>query len=702
MAIRKRGETQTQTQTEAAKPHPRETTGRPPTMADFSSEGRARAEAAFTNIASNPHTMAMNAAANATARVAGAKGGDADNVASEKRRAEQMTTAASLLTNSPTPVTMDVAAARVADNYARAGQRTLTGNIGVTDAALGPSSLAPSALSSVAHVKEGRGTVIPAGADWYQGHGGELARVAEATGADTRQTVVGSTSMSPQNDPVSERAAATAISYGQHGRGDRSLTMLNAPRGADDKTRKAHVQAMEDLDMRPGENRDFSDFTPDQVAKLARHRDHLTGNVDLKGIAKGGTEVATGTEMLRGQKTQADQGPTGKVPTYTHQSLLGAGLASMGEDAPDANDVAEFNRRVHESIPENHAYFEQPTLFGPEWEADPYGKAHVTQGILNTGHQPDVPHRPSVAAEQFFPEQSARHNAKLDADAKLHEGTTAQDTWAMAQSLALPRDVEGKEVGQSARSPSLVAKLLGSDEHVMNIGSGDKYMPTPKGERKLSKEEALHAMSNEINNRAAGIATDRARAAGRNVGAGVPAVAVQGGSWTSYRMDMDKDPDLKRREAHIAAQTAGRPNAPAGKTPHPGENVPLFDVDTGEATRYASNWRALPAKADKNLGAGPLFPQKTPADHANDHAASVELRGRMAQSSARIAAKNAPGDARLAAIREVSPAPNISSWDTTERPDTKRRPSRAAASVELRQRSKRNDATYAQNPRFAR
>jgi len=671
-------------------------------MADFSPEGKARAEAAFTNIASNPHTMAANAAANATARVAGAKGGDVDNIGKEKRRAAQMTTAASLLTNSPTPVTMDVAAARVADNYARAGQRTLSGNIGVTDADLGPSSLSASALASVAHVKEGRGTVIPAGGDWYQSHGGELAKVAEVTGADTRQTVVGSTSMSPQNDPVSERAAATAISYGQHGRGDRSLTMAKLPKNADPDVRKSHGQAMEDLDMAPGQNRNFSDFTPKQVAMLARHRDHLTGNVDLGGIAKGGTEVATGTEMIRGQKTQADQGPTGKVPTYTHQSLLGAGLASMGEDAPDANDVSEFNRRVHESIPENHPYFEQPTIFGPEYEADPYGKAHVTQGILNTGHQPDVPHRPSVAAEQFFPEQSARDNARIDAGMKLHEGTTAQDTWAMAQSLALPRDVEGKEVGQSARSPSLVAKLLGSDEHVMNIGSGDKYMPTPKGERKLTKEEALHAMSNEVNNRAAGIVTDRARAAGRNVGAGVPAVAVQGGSWTSYRMDMDKDPDLKKREAHIAAQAAGRPNAPAGQTPKPGENVPLFDVDTGEATRYASNWRALPAKADPKAGQGPLFPTKTPADHANEHAASIELRGRMAQSASRVATEQSEAAAHISAARGGAPAPNIASWDATERPDTKRRPSRAAASVELRQRSKRNDAIYAQNPRFAR
>ena len=624
--------------------HPRETTGRPPTMADFSPEGKKLAETTFRDIATKPHSQALAAAANATERLSNWEA-DPENAGKEHnlyakgeaRRAEQMTTAAGMLSDRPRPVTMNVAAQRVADNYARAGARTMSGDIGLTTADLGPSSLSPSAIASVAHAQAGKGTVIPMGADWYQGHGGELRKIAEITGTDPRALVVGSSSMSPQNEPSQERAAATAIGYAQHGAGDRSLTMAKLPKGADDKTRKSHGKALEELGMRAGETRSFSDFTPDQVAHLARHRDHLSGNVDLKAIAKGGTEVATGTEMIRGEKGQEDFGETGKVPTYTHQNLLGAGLSSLGEDAPDANDVSEFNRRVHESIPGNQPYFEQPTLFGEGYEADPYGKAHVTTGILNPGHQPEAPLRPSVAAEQFFPEQSSEYNRKADAgEVKLHEGTSAQDTWAMAQSLALPRGVEGAKIGESARSPQLLAKALGSDPTAVKIGGGDVFMPTPTGERKLAPSEAQHAVFNEVNNRAAVVVTDRARAAGRNVGAGVPAVAVQAASWTSYRMDMGKDPDKARREKHMAAEAEGRPSAPAGVTPKAGQDVPLFDTSTGEATRYASNWRSLKSKPDTSPAA-PLFPQKTPAEHASDHAASIELRGRMAHSAANTA-----------------------------------------------------------------
>ena len=600
--------------------HPREVTGRPPTVGDFSPEGKRLAETTFRDMATNPKTQALAAVTNATERVSGWESenpGKEHNLYAkgETRRADQMTTAAAMLSDRNHAVTMNTAANRVAENYQRAGQRTLSGNIGVTDADLGSSSLSASALASVAHAQAGRGTVTPMGADWYQGHGKELRNIADVTGTDPRALVVGSTSMSPQNEPSQERAAATAIAMGQHGRGDRSLTLATLPKGADAKTRKAHGQAMEDLNMGPGETRKFSDFSPDQVAKVARHREHLSGNVDLMGIAKGGTEVATGTEMIRGEKSQADLGATGKVPTYTHQSLLGAGLSSLGEDAPDANDVAEFHRRVHESIPGSHPYFEQDTLFGKEWEADPYGKAHVTTGILNPGHQPEAPHEPSLAAKQFYPEQSEAYETKRQAgEIQLHEGTSAQDTWAMAQSLALPRKVEGAKIGESARSPQLLAKALGSDPTAVKVGGGDVFMPTPKGERKLAPAEAQHAVFNEINNRAAAVVTNQARNAGRNVGAGVPAVAIQAASWTSYRMDMDKDPDLKRREAHIAATAAGRPQAAAGVTPKPGMDVPLFG-DTGEPTRYASNWRALKSQPENH-------------QHANNAVAEAERRGR--------------------------------------------------------------------------
>lgn len=583
------------TQRGEPQPHPREVTGRPPTFADFSPEGRKQAESEFKHIASNPHTMAVAAAEHAHSRIEGWRSrnpGKADNVyvGLEQRRAEQMETAAGLLTDRARPVTMNTAAQRLADNYGRASARTMRSDVALTGAS------PPSDVRSAENLAAGKGTVTPTGAVWYQEHGHDLRNIAETHGADPRTTVVGSGSMSPQNAPAYERQAAHAITAATQRGG--TVSMLSHEQLADrlgvekinTKTQRAHIAAQEALSMRPGEEKPFHDFTPEQVALMGRHRAILGGTTDYEGLAHGGTELPTGVRMLRGELGQEHLGPTGKVPSYVHQGLLGADLESLGESAPDANAVSEFNRRVHESIPGNHPYFEQSTLFGEEWEADPFGRAHSTEGILNPGHQPAEAHAPSKAAAEFFPESTAKYEERRGAgEVPLHEGTTAQDTWMMAQSLTLPRRVEGVSVNESARNPSVVSKLLGSDPIVPKFGGGDIYMPTPRGERKASAAEVQHAVFNEITNRAAGVVTQRAREAGRNVGAGVPAVAVQGATWAGYRMDVDKDPEYTKRLASIEADT--RPNAAVpGETPKPGQDVPMFD-EGGAALTYGKSWR---------------------------------------------------------------------------------------------------------------
>jgi hypothetical protein len=511
-----------------------------------------------------------------------------------------------MLTAPKRPVTMNAAASRIADNYAKTTKRTQRGDVGLTSADLGASSLSPITQASVANAQAGRGTMVPAGSDWYPAHGGELRKVAQSTGLPTPQVVVGSGSMSPQNDPVMERAAAAEISRSVAGERTVSLASPSRDEGKKgDEQRAAVAGARETFGLKRGESRPFSQFSPEQVSKLPSHRAGLGGTVNLDEIAKGGTEVATGVSMLRGDTGQESLGPTGKVVSYVHQGMLGAGEESLGEHAPTANDTSEYYRRMHESVPTNHPYHEQPTLFGPEWEADPYGKAHETQGILNPGHQPAEPHPASEAAKQHYPEMTSRYETQRQSgEVKLHEATTPQDTWMMAQALTLPRKIEGATVGDEGVTPAVLSKKLGSDERVVGVGGGDVFMPTPPGTRKLSKSEAQHAIFNEINNRAAGVITDRARAAGRNVGAGVPAIGVQSSTWTGYRMDMGKDTNLKHREKHLAAEAAGNAAAP-GVTPRPGQDVPMFD-EAGTPTRYASNWRALPSRAvtDKEVRAG--------------------------------------------------------------------------------------------------
>ena len=578
---------------EELRPHPRETTGRPPTWADMSPSGRKQAASEFSRVATSPHTVAAEAAEHASGRIDAWRAknpGQPDNpyMVNEGRRLGKMQAAAAATTDRPRTVTMQSAANRIAENYHRAGARTRSGDIGLTEGDVGLSSLAPSAVSSVKAARAGRGTSMPAGADWYLSHGKVLADISRTTGIEQAATVIGSSSMSPQNDPVMERQAALAISHATAQ--NRTIGIAKPARGASPKEKAAHAQASAHLGIKVGGTKQFSELSPEQVERVPRHRDVLTGNVDAYAIGKGGTEIQTGTQMIRGEKGQADLGATGKVVSYAHQGMLGSGLASLGEKAPDANDISEYNRRVHESMPENHPYFEQPTLFGKQWEADPYGRAHSTSGILNPGHQPEVQPKPSRAASHWYPESTAEHKANPPTP---HEATTPMDTWMMAQSLSLPRSVEHTQVS-TGKSPATLSKAMGSDPHAVKTGGGDVYLPTPAGERKASPAEIQHATFNEINNLAAAKVTETARAAGRNVGAGVPAVAIQSGSWTGYRMEAGKDPDLIRRDAYIARQ--GAPNAAApGATPKPGQDVPMFN-EQNQPLSYGKTWRPKAAR----------------------------------------------------------------------------------------------------------
>jgi hypothetical protein len=546
-------------------------TGRPPTFGDFSPEGKKLAEKKFSDIISNPSSMATAAAASARGRAAG--GGDPDYVKKETRRAEQMDTIAELTTDVKRPKTMNTAATRIADNYGRAQERTQRGDVGLTNAPLGFSSSTSTDFSTQAAIAAGKGTAPVVGGPWYFHHGDDITKIARSQDADVKQSVVAGGMMSPQNSPSNEKAATRAMIRGEAQdlpvtlRAEVNTEGMTAKQAA--KTKKAHADAPAALGMEHGETKNFTQFTPEQIAKIPSHRDALDTPVDVMDLAKYGTEGPSGVRAIRGESTQEDLGDTGKVPSYVHQTLLAAGIDSMGEKGADANDIAEFHRRVHESDPNNKPYFEQPTLFGEQWEADPWGRGHVTTGVLNIGKQPDVAPEASESAKTMYP---GSHNRHMDymmkdqgvtdpKDVVLPEATTAQDTWQMAQQLALPRSVEGKNASGNVRNPALVGKMLGSDPLVMNVGGGDQYMPTAKGERKLAPSEAMHAMSNEVNNRAAAIVTERARAAGRNVGAGVPAVAVQAGSWTGYRIDMEKALEYGKSWRPKVAKPPKPPNA---------------------------------------------------------------------------------------------------------------------------------------------
>lgn len=335
----------------------------------------------------------------------------------------------------------------------------------------------------------------PVSTGWYLQHAGDIKQVAHAYGYDPETLYSASAAMSPQNSPDNEKAAISALARAQH---------ANHPVTA--KTKQgAKLLGVKKV----GQSVNFRDIPTADVGKVlgtASQREHFDTKVDIEGIAKGGTGRTRGVGILRGEISTKDflsSGPNGgpKVTSY-RENISHAGGA-------DANVESEYRRRVHEATPGARPYHQQDTLFGKQWEDDPYGHAQSTEGILNP------------------------------------RGATAEDTWMKAISAAQPKEMAKIPIGKES---GRIGKFVGSDETLQKISAAGIY-PTPVGHPNPGSETVLHALNNEATIRAAQHMTDRARAAGRNVGAGVPSMAVQETAWTEYRTEAGKD------QAHVDARS---------------------------------------------------------------------------------------------------------------------------------------------------
>jgi hypothetical protein len=78
--------------------------------------------------------------------------------------------------------------------------------------------------------------------------------------------------------------------------------------------------------------------------------------------------------------------------------------------------------------------------------------------------------------------------------------------------------------------------------------------PTVQGHPNPNGDTIIHALNNEATIRAAGMASDRARQQGRNVGAGLPAVAMQEIPWTEYRIQAGKDLGYEAASKNLSPQ----------------------------------------------------------------------------------------------------------------------------------------------------
>ena len=346
-------------------------------------------------------------------------------------------------------------------------------------------------------IRTGEGTSdTPISTGWYFKHADDLNQIADMHGIDRERIYTASGAMSPQNSPDNEKSAIEALASAHYSNHAVKATTQHGARL---------------LGVPVGESKNFRDIPSDIVQKVLgkeEMRKHFDTKVNIEGIAKGGTNVDRGVGILRGEIDTdnflaggPNSGP--KVSSYV-DNIRKAGNASLAERS-------EYFRRAHEASPGSKPYFEQDTLFGKDWEADPWGHANTSTGILNP------------------------------------RGHTAEDTWMKSISAAQPNEFEAIPTGgkESAR----VGKFVGSDRDFQKISASNIH-PTEAGHPNPNSETIIHALNNASTIRAAEKITQRASDAGRNVGTGVPSTLVQETSWSEYRIQAGKD------DAYEAASNA--------------------------------------------------------------------------------------------------------------------------------------------------
>ena len=330
------------------------------------------------------------------------------------------------------------------------------------------------------------------GAGWYTRHASDLHHIAKGTGFDTSRIIDASSAMSPQNDPENEKAAIAALATAHSADHAVTATTLHG----------ASILGVNDVGM----SKRFSELSSEQVVAISgtKAQKDVSSQANLYDMSKGGSNLIEGVKVLRGEREGSSVGAgTSKVPTY-RASIHAAHNATPAEKS-------EYHRRIQEGVGQM-PYHESPTLFGAEWEANPWGEAHSTQGILN----PTAP--------------------------------TPQDTWMQAINLVQPHE----DVPFGQKGTGRVGKTLGSDPTIMRMPREgtvetpegprrERIFPTPAGTGTVTPAELLHAMGDEATIRAGEMLTRRAEKAGRSVGAGYPSLGVQETAWTAHRVQLDKD-----------------------------------------------------------------------------------------------------------------------------------------------------------------
>ena len=357
---------------------------------------------------------------------------------------------------------------------AKAGQRLLSLAALEPHLADRPITHSGAAAARVGLVQRGGARALREGTDpghnWYFQHHAKLAQVADYTGHERSKVIAASAVMSPQNNPEQELTAVAALSRAHHAKASMTIGHEAArqdPSLADWAGRTIHPSALTSAQL--------------AGASAVGVREHITGNVDLAAIAKGGVKgnVTKAVDVLRGHiapHEAINPRTSPKVWSY-HENIAKA--------KPATSEQVEFHRRMG-----------------------------LAAGTTNTRQQ------------QFdlYPELRGATHGVLSPT-----GATAEDTWQQA--------ISTRQRLRSVQIPGRSGRASQQSPAKFSVGEGgqanQKFLTTPAGMTGVGPSATMHAWQNRATQLAAGRLS-------RRTGEIIPTMGVQAGGWTEARREAGK------------------------------------------------------------------------------------------------------------------------------------------------------------------
>ena len=403
---------------------------------------------------------------------------------------------------------------------------------------------------------------LPEGTAWYFGHHADIAAAAREHGIDKRKAIVATTSMSPNNNPESEKKAGRAM-LDMVGHQDKHTVLM---------TPELHARANQKIAGRDlkgtampkswiGQHVSLADMDSKHIAGVAsvaaemreEHKQPIqsTANFEDVGAARQAGAAHRAIEHLRGQRSEdetIDPHSAPKVWSYKQSTLESVpGSDQHFEYIARAQDYQRGGQRglaeggripkgMHEeTLAERVERMAQRVrLHEQAAKGDPLARSigHLGLGALGLRRHPTG----QVSLPDYRPlRRSQEGTLSPDTD-------TAEDTWMHAITTRQdPRSV--KTEGGSARSATSIAKTVATDPDLASEKRMTKSSPT--SEAKVSQDARIKnaALNHAMNNFAT-------RTAAKIIGKGrLPARFVQEVPWTEQRIRAEKAPEFKKKQA---------------------------------------------------------------------------------------------------------------------------------------------------------